>query len=250
VFAQKLGTMCGIVAILCQASPALGDPCAVEADAGQSVTISDIRSDHRLTLADGRILQLAGLDLGSMRLPEMAGQEAILTDETPPDRHGAIHGNLFIEGEDVAATLAAKGLARTRPAVGEIACYTELISGEDNARMRSLGLWADPGYAVADAAVPEAVARHADDFALVTGKVLHVGTTKTIVWIDFGRVWREDVTIAVPVKQWPRFEAAGLTQANLEGARIRARGIVTMRDGPRIEITEPAAIEVIAPAQK
>jgi hypothetical protein len=71
--------------------------------------------------------------------------------------------------------------------------------------------------------------------------------TKTIVWIDFGNIWREDVTVAVPRKQWPHFEAAGLTKAGLEGSFIRARGVVTMRDGPRIEIKKPAAIEQIAP---
>jgi hypothetical protein len=33
----------------------------------------------------------------------------------------------------------------------------------------------------------------------------------------------------------------------LKGSYIRARGVVTMRDGPRIEITEPEAIEQVAP---
>jgi hypothetical protein len=73
--------------------------------------------------------------------------------------------------------------------------------------------------------------------------------TKAIVWIDFVNIWREDVTVAVPRKQWPCFEAAGLTRAGLEGSFIRARGVVTMRDGPRIEIKEPAAIEQIGPVQ-
>ncbi|WP_448150955.1 thermonuclease family protein [Labrys miyagiensis] len=211
------------------------------------MTISDTTAENYLALRDGRNVRLAGLDLASLRLPALAGTSATLIPAAAPDRHGALRGALFVDGRDLARELAAGGQARVRPAVGEEACYTELMTAEDNARRARLGLWANPGYAVADAAAPEAVARHVDGFAIVAGRVLHVGVTKTTVWIDFGKIWRDDVTLAIPARQWPRFEAAGLTAAALEGSYIRARGIVTMRDGPRIEITEPAAIEQVAP---
>lgn len=246
-YAQKIGNSFAIAAIWSLPTPALSDPCATEAQAGESVTISDTNREGYLTLTDGRTVRLTGVDLASLRLPALAGTSATLLSADAPDRHGAVRGALYLEGRDLAADLAAKGLARIRPAVGEDACYTELMSAEENARRARLGLWADPSYAVADAAAPEAVARHADGFAIVAGRVLHVGVTKTTVWIDFGKIWREDVTLAIPAKQWPRFEASGLTATVLEGSYIRARGIVTMRDGPRIEITEPAAIEQIAP---
>lgn len=245
--AHKIGISFAIVAFWGMATPALGDPCAIEAQSGESVTISDTNADGHLVLADGREVRLAGLDQASLRLPPLVGTAATLIAATGPDRHGALRGALYIDGRDLASDLAARGLARIRPAIGDESCYTELMTAEDNARRARLGLWADPGYAVADAAAPEAVARHADGFAIVAGRVLHVGVTKTTVWIDFGKIWREDVTLAIPAKQWPRFEASGLSAAVLEGSYIRARGIVTMRDGPRIEITEPAAIEQVAP---
>jgi Staphylococcal nuclease homologue len=206
-----------------------------------------MNGDGSLVLADGRAVRLTGLDQASLHPPNLAGISATLIAGAAPDRHGALRGNLYVEGRDLAAELAAAGQARIRPNLGDEACYTELMTAEDNARRARLGLWADPSYAVADAAAPEAVARHADGFAIVSGRVLHVGVTKTTVWIDFGKVWREDVTLAIPARQWPRFEAAGLTATVLEGSYIRARGIVTMRDGPRIEITEPAAIEQVTP---
>ncbi|MDQ0390609.1 thermonuclease family protein [Labrys monachus] len=206
-----------------------------------------MRDDNRLTLADGRVVQIAGLDLASLRLPALAGRDAILLSAAPPDRHGALHAGLYVEGEDLALVLASQGRARIRPIPGEEACYGQLMTAEENARKARLGLWADPGYAIADANASESVARQADGFAILRGRIQHIGMTKTTVWIDFGRVWREDVTLAVPRKQWSRFEAAGLGQAALTGSVVRARGVVTMRDGPRIDITEPAAIERIAP---
>jgi hypothetical protein len=66
-----------------------------------------------------------------------------------------------------------------------------------------------------------------------------------MIWIDFGHVWRTDVTIVIPRKHQARFVTAGKDPATLKGRMIRARGVVTMREGPRIEVTEPAAIERI-----
>jgi hypothetical protein len=138
------------------------------------------------------------------------------------------------------------GKARTRPAIGEDVlrrinhCRGQCSSGPAWPADRS-------GLCNRRRGVPQAVSRHADAFAIVAGQVQHVGVTKAIVWIGFGKIWREDVTVAVARKRWLGFEAAGLTKAGLEGSFIRARGVVTMRDEPRIEITEPAAIEQIAP---
>jgi hypothetical protein len=96
---------------------------------------------------------------------------------------------------------------------------------------------------VADASDPSAVARLEGQFAIVAGRVRHVGATRDRYWIDFGDDWRSDVTVVVPKAESPRFLAAGLGVGALGGARIRVRGIVTIKDGPRLDVTEPAAIE-------
>jgi hypothetical protein len=51
------------------------------------------------------------------------------------------------------------------------------------------------------------------------------------------------VTVVVPKAEMPRFRAAGVEVGALGGARIRVRGIVTIKDGPRLDVSEPAAIE-------
>jgi hypothetical protein len=155
--AQKLGKPIAIAAIVCRPLPTLDDPCAPAAETGESVTISDTRLDNHLALVDGRIVQLTGLDLASLAfhpsapLP-LAGKEATLVEADAPDRHGAVHDIVYMESEDLSFALLTLGKARTRPAIGEDVCYAELITAVDNARRARLGLWTDPGYAVADAA--------------------------------------------------------------------------------------------------
>jgi hypothetical protein len=238
--------LCGCVAAVLPASASLADPCRPEARSGEVVTIARMLPDHRIELADGRAVRLAGLDLATLSLPPMEAQEAILLPLSESDRHGDLRADLFVDGMSLAEEAAGSGHGRVRPAPEEGACYATLLDAEHAARERGLGLWSEPGYAVADASDPAAVARQEGRFAIVSGKVRHVGTSGNRIWIDFGPVWREDVTLVVPMKERSRFIAAGLDLESLTGHRIRARGVVELRSGPRIDISEPAAIESVA----
>jgi len=212
--------------------------------------IAQALPDQALRLADGRTVRLAGLDAESLRLPSFENEEATLIGAGPPDRHGAVHADLVVEGLSLSERLTAEGKARIRPRPGETACYAALLAAEDAARRGGLGLWAEPAYAVADASDPEAVAPHEGRFAIVSGRVAHAGASGATLWIDFGAVWRTDVTLAIPKREGPRFAASGVAPETLVGQMIRARGVVTAQGGPRIDITEPAAIERIdAPAR-
>lgn len=219
--------------------------CSPDAAAAETVTIAAQEGDNRLRLADGRLVQLTGLDAASLRLPPLAGREATLYAPGPADRHGAVHAGFILDGADLAEDLVRAGKGIVRPHPGEQACFADLLGLEERSRQDGLGLWREPEYAVADAAAAEAVSRRADRFVILAGKVEHVGETKDAVWIDFGKIWRTDVTIVVSRKLWPRFEAAGLTAERIRGRTIRARGVVTLRGGPRLDISEPAAIEIL-----
>jgi hypothetical protein len=151
----------------------------------------------------------------------------------------------MLDGADLASKLVETGNGMVRPHPGEQVCFTDLLGLEERSRRDGLGLWHDPEYAVANAEASETVSRLADRFAIIAGKVEHIGETKDAVWIDFGKIWRTDVTIVVSKKVWPRFEAAGLTVDQIKGRGIRARGVITLRSGPRMDISEPAAIELI-----
>ena len=219
--------------------------CDAEASAGEVVRLASTPGEGRLPLADGRSLRLSGLDIETVRVPELSGTDAILLADAGLDRHGDLRGDLVVEGESLAERLVAAGAARVRPAPPDRACYATLLALEASARRAGLGLWAEPGYSIEDASDPAAVARLDGRFAIVEGRVRHVGIGRDQIWIDFGDVWREDVTLVVPGRDRARFEAAGLTPEILRGRRVRARGVVTIKDGPRIDLASPAALERI-----
>ena len=242
--ATTRGALAGLVGALAPVAASAQD-CSPDAAAAETVTIAGIESDNRIRLQDGRLVQLAGLDTASLRLPALSGLEATLYSAGQPDRHGAVHGGLMLDGADLASRLVESGNAIVRPHPGEQFCATALLGLEESSRRNGLGLWRDPGYAVANAELSESVSGLVDRYAVVAGMVQHVGETKDAVWIDFGKIWRTDVTIVVSKKAWPRFEAAGLTVDRIKGRRIRARGVVSLRSGPRLDISEPAAIELL-----
>jgi hypothetical protein len=229
-------------------SPAAGqEACSVPAHEGETVVLAGRTADGLLLLADGRKVRLSGLDAASLRLPDgLEGNEATLVSPGPADRHGAVRSDLLVDAVSLSQRLLAEGRARVRPAPGDAACYARLYAVERGAVRRALGLWGEPGYAMGDAADPDAVSRQRDRFAVVTGRVLHVGVAERWIFIDFGGDWKTDVTLTIRVKDRARFAEAGLAVETLEGQVIRARGVVTMRGGPMIEITEPAAIQRIA----
>jgi hypothetical protein len=232
-----------LAAGLPMADRALAESCRPQAQDGEAVAIDALLPDGRLRLADGRTLRLAGLDLGSLRLAPLQGREAALVLSGEPDRHGDLRGDLYVEGVSLAESTIREGRGRVRPAPGDGACYATLLRAEEEARSGGLGLWSEPRYAVSDASDPAAVARQEGRFTIVSGRVRHVGTARDRVWIDFGDLWLRDVTLVVPEKERSRFVAAGMEPEALEGRIVRARGVVTLRGGPRIDVTEPAAIE-------
>jgi hypothetical protein len=226
---------------------ARADGCALDARQGETVRVKAMLDERRIALEDGRTIRLAGLDLPlglpATDLGALIGRDVVLVALGGTDRHGDLRGDLYVEGLSLAEAALAAGRARVRPAPGDGACWATLLGAEDRARRGGLGLWGEPRYAVLDASDPVAVARQEGKFAIVSGRIRHVGTSRDRVWIDFGDMWRTDVTLVLPEEERSRFVAAGVDPEALEGRVVRARGIVAMRDGPRIDVTEPAALE-------
>lgn len=220
--------------------------CSPPADAASSVRIRAVAGTD-IILDDGRRVRLAGIDTASARLPDLAGREASLYGTERPDRHGVLRSGLVIDGEDLAQRLVREGNAITRPGRddSQVVCFGDMLSAEDEARRARLGLWSDPRYVVRNASDPRDAAVRGEGFALLEGTIVHVGTTANAVWLDFGADWRTDVTVVIRRRDWPLFEKAGLTTGALDHRRVRVRGPVIMHNGPRIDIADPAAIELV-----
>jgi endonuclease YncB( thermonuclease family) len=165
------------------------------------------------------------------------------------DRHGRALGHLFVSdggGEWVQHRMVADGLARIYSFPDNRSCLTELMAAETRARAMRLGIWADPYYTVRRADRPEAIASRAGHYELVEGRVLLADTVGDRVFLNFGRYWKEDFTAVIARPALRMFDDAGLDPLRLEGALVRVRGWIDERDGPRIEVTHPEQIEVLA----
>jgi endonuclease YncB( thermonuclease family) len=165
------------------------------------------------------------------------------------DRYGRALGQLFIEGVPetwVQQQMITLGLARVYSFPDNRACLDELMAAETRARTMKLGIWTDPYYTVRRADRPEPLLARAGHYELVEGRVLLADESGGRVFLNFGRYWKEDFTAVIESPALRLFEEDGLDPLVLGGALVRVRGWVDDRDGPRIEVTHPEQIEVLA----
>jgi endonuclease YncB( thermonuclease family) len=165
------------------------------------------------------------------------------------DRHDRVLGQMFVTAEPelwVQRQMVAEGLARVYSFPDNRACLAELMAAETSARTMKLGIWADPYYTVRRADRPEAIVERAGQYELVEGRVLLAEKAGGRVFLNFGRHWKQDFTAVIDGRAQRLFADSGLDPLMLEGALVRVRGWVDDRDGPRIEVTHPEQIEVLA----
>lgn len=223
--------------------------------ARERVRIGAIGDRLEVGLADGRILRLAGLDVGKAggeakaRLSEAwAGREAEAAILAPkPDRWGRFPADLGApDAPSAAIDLIGRGLARVRPEFETRACEPERLSAESAARASSRGLWNEP-ESVIDAGDTDALAAADGRFAIVEGVVRRVGGGRSRVYLDFGP--RRTFTVTIAKKAGPAFQRRGIALSDLAGSAIRVRGVLENRFGPRMEIADPWMIERLQPGQ-
>lgn len=165
------------------------------------------------------------------------------------DRYDRALGQLFVaDGAEVwvQQQMVADGLARVYSFPDNRRCLDELMAAETQARAMKLGIWADPYYMVRRADRPEALLPLAGHYELVEGRVLLADEAGGRIFLSFGRHWKEDFTAVINGPAVRMFEQAGLDPLVLSGALVRVRGWVDEHDGPRIEVTHPEQIEVLA----
>jgi len=216
-----------------------------------------------LALADGRIVRLGGIDApsryrGSPELAEaardklsdlVAGRPAeLLLLASGTDRWGRIVADLALTtgeaGEFSAATaLLQAGYARVRPEFDTRGCASARLETEEEARRAGLGLWRDPAFAVAPAADGRRLRKFDGQFVVVEGRVRRVGFGRSRLYLDLGP--RGGATIVVERRLQPILVRSGNPVDALVGQTIRARGALDDRFGPRIDVSDPAMIEIV-----
>jgi len=164
------------------------------------------------------------------------------------DRYGRILAHAYLAGDGAARSAAAelieRGHARVSAEVGDTACARELLSRERVARTAKLGLWSDPYYVPMGAESGAELLAGRGRFTVVEGKVLSVRESGGTIYMNFGRRWSQALTVTISKRDEGIFTGAGLAPKKLENRRVRVRGFVEERNGPRIEATRPEQIEI------
>lgn len=217
---------------------------------GRVAAIVDARS---FRLNDGREIKLAGIEV-----PDTAKATAVLSallvgrgvtlrgDDDMPDRYGRqpAYAVLTDSGTQVQGELLRQGLALVSSEVADRDCAATLMAAEGEARRAKLGTWVDP-TAIKNAESPGDILAGIGRFMVVEGRVLSVRQAGATTYVNFGRNWTRDFAVTISRRIVPAFEAAGLAPKSLENRRIRVRGWVEARSGPRIELLRVEQVEVL-----
>jgi endonuclease YncB( thermonuclease family) len=230
--------------------PTLAAPaCSFEPQGeGRVGAIIDARA---FRMDDGREVRLAGIETvtkngGAALVALVAGRNVTLRAETDaPDRYGRQPAFVFVEqaATSVQHQLLAQGDALASGAVADRACAAELAASEAAARRARRGVWTDR-TAIKNAESPGELLARIGQFTVVEGKVLSVRQAGATTYVNFGRRWTRDFAVTISKRVWPAFEAAGISVKSLENKRIRVRGWIEARGGPRIEATQVGQIEM------
>jgi len=245
---------------------------ACGADEIARATVSRVIDGRTFTLADGREVRLAAIEVPPLPLPLpqepgaapggtatkaaldalAGGDEVVLRRaQAATDRYGRLVAyayterdgdELFVQGELIAA-----GFARVGDQVAGRACAAELLAAENAARKDKLGLWANPYYEVLNAGAAADVLAHKGQFALVEGNVVSVRESGATIYVNFGQRWSEDFAVTIRKRNERSFAAAGLDLKTLAERRVIVRGFIEARgarSSPSIEATRPEQIEL------
>ncbi|WP_419829882.1 pentapeptide repeat-containing protein [Methylobacterium sp.] len=188
------------------------------------------------------------------------GLRLIVVPRGPPDRWGRERADIQVadgrvavadgrvvdsqaaDGDiDLAGGLIGAGLAVADANERDGLCRPALRAVEAGARDSKRGLWRDPVLQAADGPALRALAGR---FAVVEGRIGHVGERSARTYLDFVARGADGLTVMVPKRTWRMMRARGLSAASLEGRRVRVRGILEVWRGPTLEATADA-IEVL-----
>lgn len=233
--------------------------------AGRVAKVLDARD---FVLDDGREVRLAAIEAPAAPAPGETGVRAqagtaaraalaaLISAQSvelrqrgaAADRYGRTVAHAWFTRDGVAHSagrdLVGQGFARVGAHVGDRACAAELLSQERLARAGKLGLWAEPYYVIQTAESGAELLARRGRFTVVEGKVLSVRESGGTIYINFGRRWSQALTVTILKRHERIFRGASLEPKTLENRRVRVRGWIEQRNGPRIEATSPEQIEM------
>lgn len=221
--------------------------------------VSSVLDARTFRLADGRDVRLAGLELaagGADRgkatlISLIEGRDIALhgADDTP-DRYGRQTAFVVLKGSTtpVQFELLTRGEALVSATVSDKACSSALLDAEAAARAARRGIWSGSA-ALKNAERPDDILAGKGRFAVVEGTVTSARLAGATFYVNFGRRWTRDFAVTISRRMMPSIEASGVDLKSLKDKRVRVRGWIEKRGGPRIEVTHAGQIELIDAAK-
>jgi endonuclease YncB( thermonuclease family) len=230
--------------------------------------VAGVVDGRSFVLDDGREIRLVGIEVPPLPRPGETGAradaglaaraalQAILAHETvelrhkgaAADRYGRILAHVFVVKDRVRRSAAhemlAQGYAQVSAEVGERLCANELLARERSARASKLGLWSEAYYVVRAAESSAELTSERGHFTVVEGRVRSVRESGGTIYLNFGWRWSQALTVTISKRNERIFVSAGLEPKKLENRRLRVRGWLEERRGPRIEASRPEQIEI------
>jgi len=248
-------TAAGLLAAVAVTCPALADVACVSQNHGR-FDVGAVIDGRTFNLADGREVLLAGIEVPATEAAAaslrslLAGGHVILRPVEEGDRYGRLIGHAFVakDGRErwIQRDLLATGAAQVGNRPGNAACAKALLAAEATARRGRLGLWADSSYRITASDDLTGLLSRRGRFTVAEGKVLSVRESGGTIYVNFGRVWSRNLTVTIFRRNMRAFEAAGMDPKRLQGVRVRVRGFIEERGGPRMEAARPEQIEIAA----
>jgi endonuclease YncB( thermonuclease family) len=245
--------LCAFAFVAAATAPAGAAGCSFEPQGeGRVAAVIDART---LRLQDGREIRLAGIEPSATgKSNRTSALSAIVDnrdvtlagDDDTPDRYGRQPAFVFLASSDtpVQHLLLAQGEALVSGTIADKDCAAALLAAEAEARRAKRGTWADPA-AIKNAESPGDILAGIGRFTVVEGRVLSVRQAGATTYLNFGRNWTRDFAVTISRRMIGAFEAAGISLKSLENRRIRVRGWVEARNGPRIEVVRVGQIEQV-----
>ena len=236
--------LCSLMLATAAVGPAFAAACSFQPQGeGRVAAVIDARS---FRLEDGREIRLAGIEPAAAETAKDAsaltaiigGREVTLRGEDDaPDRYGRQPAFVFVDASEtpVQAQLLAQGVALATGTVADKDCAAVLMAAEAAGRTARQGVWNEPS-AIKNAESPGDILTGIGRFTVVEGRVLSVRQAGATTYLNFGRNWTRDFAVTISRRMLPVFAAAGIVIKSFENRRIRVRGFIEARGGPRIEV--------------
>lgn len=157
--------------------------------------------------------------------------------------------NIWLSGQ-----LVSEGLALVAPNISNPETVAELLTLETAARAAKIGIWG--GEKPWEILTPMAVGSHLNSWQIVAGQIENVGMTKDTIFLNFGKNWKDDFTVGIPLNSPLNGSPNDLRREmmknrinpqSLRGQTVRVRGWVREYNGAMIELETLGQLEILPP---